>query len=661
MTCKVSFFNSIRETMKHHVASTFASVLIIFIQFLVFFLGIQNSAASIKNYVNYSISEWHQEIIEFLEPNYAYYAAVIIIAIILAFDYFRYLHSKKQMDFYESLPVKRCDWFVQKTASSFLVFLIPYALCTIFECAVLFAHDLREPVFYTTLLWNVICMILIFAVTWITAVLAMVMTGHSVVASFGLAVFCSYAPVILRYIFPLYAEAYFHTYVSSSNVLSKLTYFSPASLAVNLIGNVYQEWSYKEHITDFVILFVMIFLLFAITYILFCKRPTEAAGRAMAFEKYNPVIRILLVIPLSLYLGMYLSLVTNVGTKIWMIIGFVLGVVLLHGIIESIFQFDIRGLWSHKIQMLICLAATITFAFTFWIDLFGYDKYIPEKDSLEVIKLSLNDPYYYRYTDSDGLHDEQLDMAYELIELAVQDDIKHSSNGSKYLRATFVRENGRTSERRYFIDYEKYIDKINALYSTKDFKNDICYLYDLSRDTVSEIEWYDNVTLYPLILTESERDILFDTYLAEFTPCSYSDILENSTYGSIEIMFEGEYGYRESMSCHIFPQFEQTIALLEEYLANNEITKDYGALDSTPLERYRIRSIDIYTDEESVNIDDSETILTLKESLIYADDYYKKYGSHDSTLYFDGTAEVITHDGVSYISVLIPRDSISFF
>ena len=106
----------------------------------------------------------------------------------------------------------------------------------------------------------------------------------------------------------------------------------------------------------------MILVLFFLTYKLFIKRPSEAAGRAMAFEKCNPVIRILLVIPLSLYLGLYLSSVSNVGTTIWMIVGFILGVILLHGIIESIFQFDIRGLWSHKIQMLSCLAATIGIA-----------------------------------------------------------------------------------------------------------------------------------------------------------------------------------------------------------------------------------------------------------------------------------------------------------
>ena len=259
---------------------------------------------------------------------------------------------------------------------------MPYLTCTVLEGTLLLAYKITEPVFFTNLLSNVFCMILLFAVTWITAVLAMVMTGHPVVAALGFGVFCGYAPVLLRYIFPAYADEFFETYVSGVTYASigryvfsndTLLYFSPIGLASKLLGDYYNGWTFSEHVTDILVLLVILFVTFALTYKLYLKRPSEAAGRAMSFEKFNPVIRILLVIPLSLYLGLYLSLVTDVGQKVWMVTGFILGVVLLHGIIESIFQFDIRGLWSHKIQMVLCFLATFGIAFTFWIDLFGYD------------------------------------------------------------------------------------------------------------------------------------------------------------------------------------------------------------------------------------------------------------------------------------------------
>ena len=655
MTCKVSFFNSIRETLKHHIASTFASVLTFFIQFLVFFLAIQNEISR-RTYLDFQNAEdFHHDIINFLEPSYAYYAPIVIVAIILAYDYFRYLHSKKQMDFYESLPTKRANWFMLKSACSFVVFLVPYLLCTIMQCVVLFAYDLRDPAYFTTLLWNVVCMILIFAVTWITAVLAMVITGHAVIASFGMAVFCGYAPIILRFLFPLYADRYFETYISSNNTFRWLTYISPVGLAVNLIGDAYDDWFFTEHIKDFIILLIMLVLLFALTFKLFCKRPSEAAGRAMTFEKCNSIIRILLVIPLSLYLGMYLSLVSNVGTEIWMIIGFILGVVLLHGIIESIFQFDIRGLWSHKIQMAACLAATIAIAASFWFEIFGFDSYMPNKDSLEAIELNLNDPYYHPLEDSDGLHGEQLDIAYQLIENAIEDNVSSNSRNARYLRVSYIRKNGRISERRYYIDDSLHANALDNLYATKDYKNDICELYTMPRENVLKISWYDNVTDYPLLLTSAEQDKLFDTYLAEFTPYKFSDVLESQTYGGFEVTFDGGKDYEESFTCFIFPQFEQTIALLEEYLGNNKLTENYGSLDMNPLDRYAIRSIEFYTLENVSNITDSESISLLKDSLILADDFYIKNDGINYGAYYDGTAQLITHDGVSYISVLIPK------
>ena len=655
MTCKVSFFNSIRQNLKHHIASTFASILVFFIQFLIFFLNVQNIAnsgaysdISQRNYV-------HEDLLSLTEPNYFYYVPVLIVAVILAFDYFRYLHSKKQMDFYESLPVKRTQWFIQKATASFLVFFVPYLICTIFECIILFVYQFHDASYFMNLFWNAICMILIFIITWMTGVLAMVMTGHPVIASFGFAVFCGYAPLILRFIFPLYAEEYFRTYTSADMSLYNLTYISPIGLAVNLIGDSYDNWIYEDHTKTFTILILMILLVTAITYYLFKKRPSEAAGRAMAFEKINPVIRIAIVIPLSLYLGMYLSLVTNVGNRIWMVIGFILGVILLHGIIESIFQFDIRGLWSHKLQMVLCFAATLAIAFTFWIDLFGYDRYLPDVEELNSIKLNINDPYHHRYNDVDGLHNEEMELAYELLEKVTEHP--YSSEYTTSMRVTYILKNGNETSRRYFINTDDYEDLIDKLYITKDYKNDICELYSLNRSNVVSIEWYDSVTSYPLVLTESEIDTLFDTFLAEFTPLTYTEMQENSPVGSMQIGYTNEYGYQDAFHCYIFPSFDQSITLLEEYLKKMPLTKDYGAITTPLLERYSITSLDIYKHEgEPFYTKDPELIEELKEHLILADDYYQKYQGYNSDEYYDGTAEVLTYDGRNYVSILIPID-----
>ena len=652
MTCKVSFFNSIRENLKHHIASTFVSILAFFIQFLVFFLQLQN----IISYEH--VDNYKEEITSILEPNYGHYAFVVFVAVILAFDYFRYLHSKKQMDFYECLPVTRRDWFVQKTVAALFVFLVPFVISSVMQSVLLLAYGLTDFIYIRSILYTILCMTLIFLVTWITAVLAMIMTGHPVVATLGFAVFCGYAPIILRYIFPLLADRYFETYVSNNVSLYFLTYISPVGLAVNLLDNVYREWIFKENIKDLIILLVIILSLFVLSYKLFVKRPAESAGRAMAFEKANPIIRILLVIPLSLYLGIYLGSVTNVAETVWMIVGFVLGVILLHGIIESIFQFDIRGLWSHKIQMVSCLAVTIAVACVFWFELTGYDEYIPKFEKIDKMYVQLNDNYFYRYSDFDGLFDEQRELAYQLVADVIEADSTYNSKDYKILNITYHMKNGTTVARRYRIDTKKHMDLIDKIYATEDYKNDICELYSFDRSLVYELEWYDGVASYTLTASQEDLNRLFDAYLSELTPMKYSEVSSVSSCGHFQVNYHNENGYTNSFSCEVFPQNQETIAVLDEILLQTSLTSNYGSIMSTILERYKINYLEVYTYEEDniVQIYDQNIISELSEHIIIADEYFQKYANYDSDTYYDGTIEVSTYRGRNHIGILIPRN-----
>ena len=54
--------------------------------------------------------------------------------------------------------------------------------------------------------------LLIFAATWLTMALAMIMTGNIIVGILGFGVFASYFPIVIYNIFPLYAGSFFSTY-----------------------------------------------------------------------------------------------------------------------------------------------------------------------------------------------------------------------------------------------------------------------------------------------------------------------------------------------------------------------------------------------------------------------------------------------------------------
>lgn len=87
-------------------------------------------------------------------------------------------------------------------------------------------------------------------------------------------------------------------------------------------------------------------------YIIYLKRPSEAAGKTITFPAIEPVIKTLIVIPASFFCGIFFS-ETAVGSDRWFLFGLIFSFVLLCILMEIIFRLDFRGLLMHKRQFLL--------------------------------------------------------------------------------------------------------------------------------------------------------------------------------------------------------------------------------------------------------------------------------------------------------------------
>lgn len=652
MTCKNSYFKLIKETLKRHIASVFISSVVFFIQFIVFFLDVQNYTNTGSNLDKSYVAE---RIFRITSPNGAYVVPVVIVAIILAYDFFRYMHSKKQLDFYESLPFKKRDWFVLRTICCIIVFIVPYLICTLLESLLLLALGFHQTIFFTNLFWNGICMILIFLLTWITAVLAMIMTGHPITAFCGFCVFNGYAPILLRYIYPVFAEEFFRTYVTDNSKLYYLEYISPLGSAIHLCSSRYSDWTAASHVKDFAIMIGLILFVSVITFVLFIKRPSEAAGRAMTFEKINPAIRIMLVVPITLYIGIYLNEVASYGNILWMIFGFVVGTCLLHGIIESIFQFDIRGLWSHKIQMLCCFIATIAISCIFWFDIFQYDSYTPELEKLERITITF-DRDNANSSIQDGIDGEYLEDALLLAQNLVAQDNRLNERDVEGVRFTYHFGNGSIKQRYYYMDYKQNQELVDKIYATKEYKNDICELYNEDWSAVTYITWNDSISSIPLYMSEEQMQHLFETYIAEFTPFTYSQVRSDVSIGSFQLQFAKDEEYNRQYPCYVYKDFTQTIKLLNDYILSRPELNDYGDISESILSKYEIRQLELYVKEQMLTITDSDIIELFKGHLILNEKFYEKYHNYNWEDYYDLGISLNTDSGISYTSAVIEKD-----
>lgn len=336
-----------------------------------------------------------------------------------------------------------------------------------------------------------------------------------------------------------------------------------------------------------------------------------------------------------------------------MIFGFVLGTILLHGIIESIFQFDIRGLWSHKKQMICCFAACIGIACIFRFDWFKYDDYLPELDELEAIAIGVDNSYYWNseVLERNGISGEYLDDALLLAQNIVKQDLEADDENAIWIRFEYRLKNGVIKKRDYHMDLEQNLEVFDKIYATKEFKADYCSLYSSDWSKVKYVAWNDTVSSITLHMETNEMEHLFETYLAEYTELTYS---QESTEAALGYFI----AYDEDCNslCYVYPQFVQTIALLDATIENDENTARYGSISEVLFDKYEIRSLEIYFDDTYVEISDLEQVNTIKDQFVLSEVFYKTDSGYDYNDYFDCNVELMTDDGIQYVSVMIPKD-----
>ena len=115
----------------------------------------------------------------------------------------------------------------------------------------------------------------------------------------------------------------------------------------------------------------------------------------------------------------------------------------------------------------------------------------------------------------------------------------------------------------------------------------------------------------------------------------------------------GDSPYYEGYSCYIYPEFTKTIALLDKYIEKDESIRHFGPISKNPLEKYTIRSIDIFSEDYPQAISDPEIIAELKEHILLYDENSLKTTDYEN--FYEVQIELATSDGISYSHGVISK------
>lgn len=573
-------------------------------------------------------------------------------ALVLALTGFLYLHSKKQVDFYGCLPVRREEMFAVKYLDGILIMLSMY-LVNLFLCVgvfrvmggmaagELFSVGLRALALHT----------MGFLMIYGLMSLAVLLTGNFFVAVL--------AGIVLFFYLPLFG-------VLDNNMMSEF-FETNAYGGINFFDKLIRHGSpffqYNELLgvsnfsaSAFIGPLLAAALLALTAFLLYRFRPSEAAGKAMAFEWTMAPVKILIVTPITVAMGtMFWDIYKSL---FWGAFGFLFGLLVTHCLIEMIYHFDFRKLLANPVHIAVCAVLALAWIGAYRYDVMGYDRYLPKESEFESASVyipSLKDwngdyglPYQYggktvewRYMDGDAYvkanmritdYDSVAVLAQAGIsEAAVRKEERLKGNSQIYYyeesdgaggywgNATvgFRLKNGKTVYRSYYLDLSALQQTLETLYTAEsgEYKRGIYPVFGYDPANLTGVYETAGDEIRPVELSKEEIDELFAAYKEELLSLSLSARSKETPVTALRFMTTAERDYIREISARrsgertddfrmedmarvnffpVYPSFTRTIALLNQ--AGIEVLEVIRAED---VERIEFVNTDYASMEES--------------------------------------------------------------
>ncbi len=578
MISKNLFFKILKEDMKLRVWTVALFSIVLFLVFPV--MGAMRIQS--RDGASFDYNDKIFLLKELLGPhNEMFMILIVLCAVVCGLSSFFYLYSKKKVDLYHSLPVKREVIFCANYINGLLVLLVPYVISILITVGEAALNRLFPQEVLMATLNGIMIHFLYYWMIYTVTIIAVIITGNIWTSFLGAMVLMSYG-LILAMAKSSYFNAFFETYFSMDAEGVALQKLSPV---MNYFRTIQAYDSSEPYALNLLIQSIITLVLMGIALFLFKKRPSEAAGRAIAFEKSKTPIKFLLVIPLSLISGILLRESVSNNYDGWLIFGIVFFMVIIYGIIQVIFNSDIRSAFGQKRHLLICALVTFAVVGYFRIDPFQYDEYIPKENDIKSIGIELNfrdDEYAFIYSGSNMDYSSSVDYhlqhplkkdlssIYSLCKSAIKGKISNDvyySDGY-HIVVKYNLKSGRSVYRRY---NSKLDDNtlVKALYDNQQYKE---VHFPIFTDVYSDISFIDCSEGYSMedrgeltnsiTLSEDKMVNFLDIYKEELANIPYDQYMNATPVASLRVqLLKRKYGGGEY---YVFPSFTKSIAYLKE-------------------------------------------------------------------------------------------------
>ncbi len=395
MTSKNSFFKLLREQTKQRIWLIALACLVSFFAFPVAaalmagsFLDMEQITAQAERSAglltvemcrNMASQKLIEEFHDWISPTGPLLLWMIpIAAAIGGLAQFSFLHSRKKTDFFHSLPVKREILFAVSYIGGILYVAVPYMAGLLAAGLLIQVKVMPYSVEWGILIKGVLQAMSFYILCYSTASAAAVLTGNIVVSILGVFVLFFWGPLTV-FVVRTYCQVYFSSFYQAEGILNWLS-----------IPNTSPVFFYWTAGTGTAIKAVEALAagaaVGAAALFLYRKRPSEAAGRAMAFPLSQPLIKMALTVPCALGFSLFFYGLRRSFS--WGLFGIVCGVLVSACVIEMIYHFDVKRAFAGWKGTIAGAVVSLGVFSVFFFDLTGYDSYLPKQEEIESIGVS---------------------------------------------------------------------------------------------------------------------------------------------------------------------------------------------------------------------------------------------------------------------------------
>ncbi|MDO4581566.1 MAG: DUF6449 domain-containing protein [Bacillota bacterium] len=555
-----SLFTEILATLKRKLwLPALAAVSLLFA--MPVYLGL-----TLQRFINWSgeITEYyHSGIASALQGVFSTHAASVVAiciigALVTGLVFTNYLQHRRQVDFYHALPQRRGRLLAVNFGAAFLSGLLPLLLNTLLALLIVLLSGFGSYLDWGAMLGALAVHMLYFTAMLAVVFVAAMLCGNSACAGLLSIVFFGFALGLLG-LWSGIGELFYPTW--NSQLIDWNALVSHSSPVARYISIAIEDGRYALTALDVLATLLFIAVMYALAWLLYVKRPAEAAGSALAFRVSKQWLKWPIVLLASGGLALLLSVVSGNEGGAWYFIGLFLGAAISAQVMEIIDAYDFRAIKRGLLPLLIFIALFGGASLLMKADVTHYNDYVPEAAEVAAVEIVFdnvngyaNDEIslvYYRrdssapldfyehsverhlaqsrLSDADAiaaavtiaaaLVEEQLQQPSELTESPTDEVIRYDQTLGCMVRYTL--SNGRQVDRRYSsseLTASRMLEQLAVIYAADDYARSQHELFDYQPQQIrlAEVWSFDN-SYDPRLDNELRRADLLQLEPAQLT------------------------------------------------------------------------------------------------------------------------------------------------